>query len=219
MGSNSRVIVALDLYNRAEAVNLAEKIKEEIAYIKVNWPLVMSEGIKIVKELSRYSQVICDFKVADIPNTNRLIARKARENNAWALISHQFTGRDSMEALVDEAKDMKIFSVVSMSNPGSGDFIDRHTEEMIEVSSECGVYGYVAPGNNPSMIRKIRSAVGKSCIISPGIGAQGGRPEDPIKNGADYVIIGRAIYTSKDPLAYLEEVNRNLAILGQTSKA
>ncbi|MEM0155713.1 MAG: orotidine-5'-phosphate decarboxylase [Thermoplasmataceae archaeon] len=211
MVMGKKVILALDVSSGVEALKLARDLNAEIAYIKVNWPLVMSEGIHLVKDLSRYAPIICDFKVADIPNTNALIARKAKENGAWGIISHQFTGRDSMEALVKESGEMKVFSVVSMSNGGSRDFMDKHTDEMIRMSQECGVYGYVAPGNNPEMLRKVRAAVGKGCIISPGIGAQGGRPEDAINNGADYVIIGRSVYNSNDPLGYLKQVNMRLS--------
>ncbi|OWP56993.1 MAG: orotidine 5'-phosphate decarboxylase [Thermoplasmatales archaeon B_DKE] len=210
MPRHKRVIAALDVFESSEAIRIADQIKEEIAFIKVNWPLVMNEGIGIVGKLSRFSPVICDFKIADVPNTNALIARKSRENGAWGIISHQFTGRDSMEALIKEAGDMKVFSVVSMSNAGSRDFIDLHTDEMIDMSKECGVYGFVAPGNNTKMLEYIRSRVGNSCIISPGIGAQGGTPAEAIKHGADYIIIGRSIYESGDPVSYLREINSGL---------
>jgi orotidine-5'-phosphate decarboxylase len=213
MAGGRKVILALDVLSGAEALNLARDLSAEVAYIKVNWPLVMTEGIRVVRDLSRYSPIICDFKVADIPNTNMLIARKAKENGAWGIISHQFTGRDSMEALVKEAGEMKVFSVVSMSNGGSRDFMDQHTDELIKMSQECGVFGYVAPGNNPEMLRKVRAAAGKRCIISPGMGSQGGRPEEAIREGADYIIIGRSVYSSDDPLGYLKQVNRNLSSL------
>ena len=210
MPAAKRVIAALDVFDSREAIRIAGQIKDEVAYIKVNWPLVMSEGISIVRKLSEFSPVICDFKIADVPSTNALIARKARENGAWGIISHQFTGRDSMDSLVMESGEMKVFSVVSMSNSGSRDFMDMHTDKMIEMSKECGVYGFVAPGNNLQMLDHIRALAGKRCIISPGIGAQGGTPSEAIRHGADFIIIGRSIYNSDDPVAYLRNVNSSL---------
>ncbi|MGI6078851.1 MAG: orotidine 5'-phosphate decarboxylase / HUMPS family protein, partial [Fastidiosipilaceae bacterium] len=38
-------------------------------------------------------------------------------------------------------------------------------------------------------------------ILSPGVGAQGGSASAAIRAGADYVIVGRAIYASDDPAA------------------
>ncbi|MCL4341604.1 MAG: orotidine 5'-phosphate decarboxylase, partial [Candidatus Thermoplasmatota archaeon] len=45
-------------------------------------------------------------------------------------------------------------------------------------------------------------------IVSPGIGAQGGNPADAIRNGSDYIIAGRSIYNSEDPLGEIRRINR-----------
>ncbi len=47
-------------------------------------------------------------------------------------------------------------------------------------------------------------------ILTPGIGAQGAQPGDAIKNGADYEIVGRAIYTSDNPQKSAEEIRKKI---------
>ncbi|AAT42795.1 orotidine-5'-phosphate decarboxylase [Picrophilus oshimae] len=203
----NRIIFALDVYDYNEALNLSKELSNDVFAIKVNWPLVMNNGISIVKEISRYSNVICDFKIADIDNTNRLITEKARENNAWGIITHSFTGRRSLKAVVSAAGDMKVFSLVSMSQES---FIDNYTDDLIKMSMEENVYGLVAPGNRIDILRHIRSMSGDLKIIAPGIGAQGGSITDAIMAGADYVIIGRSIYSDPEPLKKVKSLNEIL---------
>ncbi len=204
----NRIIFALDVYDREEALNLSKELSDNIFAIKVNWPLVMTNGISIINEISRYSKVICDFKIADIDNTNRLITEKAKENGAWGIITHSFTGKKSLNAVVSAAGNMKVFSVVAMSQES---FIDEHMDELIKMSIDENVYGLVAPGNRPEILRRIRSMATSLCIISPGIGAQGGNIIDAITAGADYVIIGRSIYDDPQPIKRLNEINKILS--------
>ena len=207
----SKVILALDVTEKKKAVNLANLLCEDVYAIKVNLPIVMENGIEIVKTLSKYSNIICDFKLADVPHMVSMITRKALENGAYGIISHSFPGYDSLSEIVKVSPDMKVFSVVSMSNEGSMQFIDKSMEDLIDISIKAGVYGYVAPGNRYEVLKKIRSKVGKSIIISPGIGAQGGDAQLAVKNGADYVIVGRSIYESADPLGSLNVLNASLS--------
>lgn len=207
MGTKSRLILALDVYDRAKALQIAKEIGEELKAIKVNWPLILGSGSDIITELSKYSKVLCDFKVADIPNTNRLITEKVRDLGAWGIITHIFPGRDSLDSVIYAADEMRVFAVVSMSNPGSKEFIDGHLDQFSQTAAESNVYGVIAPGNKPDVLRKIRQAVGNKKIISPGIGAQGGDPTEAIKNGADWIIVGRMIYESPDPAGQAREIN------------
>ena len=69
----SRLVLALDETDSVRACRIAEEVAPFVAAIKINYPLVLSSGLGIVTEISKFAKVICDFKVADIPNTNRLI--------------------------------------------------------------------------------------------------------------------------------------------------
>lgn len=203
--NGSRIILALDLKDGKRALSMAQMLSDRLFAVKVNWPLVMSAGIGIVKKISSFSRVICDFKLADVPNTVRLITEQARESGAYGIISHSFTGLDSLARVVETAGEMKVFSVVAMSNPGSADFIDAQTDNLISVSKKAGVNGFIAPGNKYNVLRHIRERASGSIILAPGVGKQGGDASTAISNGADYVIIGRAIYEAQDPLGALSE--------------
>jgi orotidine-5'-phosphate decarboxylase len=200
MKKESGLVLALDETDGGKALAVAEEVADIVDAIKINWPLVLSEGPHMIDRLSEMSEVICDFKVADIPNTVRLIVENAVSRGASAVIVHAFTGDDSLRAAVDAAGDAEIYAVTEMSHPGAKLFTALHAEEMARLGAECGAKGFIAPATRPDRIAAIRAVIGPDRkILSPGVGAQGGKASDAIRAGADYAIVGRAIYGSDNP--------------------
>lgn len=219
MAKKSRLIVALDIYDGERALQLAKSLESEVFAFKVNWPIILGNGSGIIGKLSKYSNVLCDFKIADIPNTNRLITRKAREEGSWGIISHIFNGRDSFSAVVEEAgSEMKVFSVATMSHPGFADFMKPQFRKMVEVSISLGAAGIIVPGNNYNMIGEVRKLAGDKLLVATGIGAQNGRADLSVNAGADYVIVGRSIYESPDPLRSAKDINSEISASGPERK-
>tara|TARA_B100001750_G_scaffold84075_1_gene66489 strand:+ start:850 stop:1473 length:624 start_codon:yes stop_codon:yes gene_type:complete len=193
---NSRLILALDVTNPERAMEIAKEAAPHLAFVKVNYPLVLSAGLDVVTEISKSVPVICDFKVADIPNTNRLIAEAAYGAGAQGLIVHGFTGTESVSAC-KSSEDKDLFVVITMSHPGGGEFFD--IDKFSTIAKQAGATGVVAPATRPEDITEVREKVGNLTIISPGVGAQGGSAKDAIDAGADYIIVGRSIYQSDNP--------------------
>lgn len=208
MKKDTHLILAMDVTDRDAAMAITEKTAPYLDAVKVGYPLVLAAGVDIISDLARFAPVIADFKVADIPNTDRLILQQAYRAGAAAVIVHAFTGRDSLEACVAEAGkwDRDLFVVTEMSHPGAKDFMVTPAEAMARMAVDCGVTGVVAPATRPERVKQIRDIVGELTIISPGVGAQGGSAGDTIGAGADYVIVGRSIYTSGDPEAAAKQI-------------
>ena len=61
---SSRLVLALDETDPERALDVAKKVAPFVAKVKINYPLVLSAGLEIVTEISKFSPVICDFKVA-----------------------------------------------------------------------------------------------------------------------------------------------------------
>lgn len=198
---STRLILALDETDPGKALAIAETVEDEVDAIKINWPLVLTAGPESITKLSRIAPVICDFKVADIPNTNRLIAEEAFRRGASGIIVQGFVGHDAARAVVEAAQGREVFIVTEMSHPGGKEFTAPLADQLARLAVEVGASGVIAPATRPERIAHVRSIVGKLLILSPGVGAQGGSAADAVRHGADYVIVGRSIYGDPDPKA------------------
>jgi len=210
MKRDTRIILAIDETDRLKALKVVNEVSGSIDAVKINWPLILSAGPEMITELSEIADVICDLKVADIPNTVRHIVEGAVMRGASAVIVHAFTGWDSMKAAVDASGDAEIYAVTEMSHPGGLTFTAKHAEEMAAIGMECGVDGFIAPATRPDRIAAIRNIIGKKKILSPGVGAQGGSAASAISAGADYVIVGRAIYDSPEPRKVADGIGKEI---------
>lgn len=203
MQKKTRIILALDVTSRSDAMRVVNAVKDHVDAIKINWPLILAAGPDIIREMSKVKDVICDMKIADIPNTNRLIVEQAMSRGASAVIAHGFTGDDSVKACVEAAKG-QVFVVTEMSHPGGKQFTAPVADRLAALAKAAGARGIVAPATRPERIADLRKIIGDLEIISPGVGAQGGKASDALRAGADYIIVGRAIYEAEDPSAAAE---------------
>jgi len=200
MQRKNRVILALDVKSRADALRVVEAARDHIDAVKVGWPLILATGPDIISDIAKLKDVICDMKIADIPSVNTLIVDQAIRRGASAVICHGFVGDDSVKACVEAAKG-QAFVVTEMSHPGGKQFTAPVADKLAALARSAGARGIVAPATRPERIAELRRIIGKLEIISPGVGAQGGKASDTIKAGADYIIVGRAIYEAQDPKA------------------
>jgi len=208
MNKKNSLILALDVLSRDKALELTEQLVDHFDAIKVGYPLILHAGLGIVEEISSISPVIADLKIADTPNTNRLICEAVLGAGADAIIAQAFPGKDSLVACADCAESFgaDLFVVTEMSHPGAEQFMAPLAERMARLAVESGASGVVAPATRPERIRLIRSIIGDKLIISPGVGAQGGSAGEALQAGADYLIVGRSVYGSADPVAQAKEL-------------
>jgi orotidine-5'-phosphate decarboxylase len=207
-----QLILALDVMDGEKAMEIAKKVAEHIDRIKVNYPLVLSAGVGIMKRLSEIKPVIADFKIADIPYTSSLIARIAFENLAESVIVHGFVGSDTLREVCRVAEEFggKVYAVMELSSPGGEEFMSAVSLKIVEKAKEAGCDGLIAPSTRIERLREIRKAAGDMEILCPGIGAQKGSIE-AVKY-ADGIIVGRGIYASGNPAEEARKLRRVLKI-------
>jgi orotidine-5'-phosphate decarboxylase len=204
----TELILALDVTVKKEALAIAEACAPHLDAIKLGYPLILSSGLSITRDLEGLDiPLIADFKVADIPNTNRLIAEQVFDAGFSSIICHGFTGSDAIQACVDVSVDYggACFVVAEMSHPGATAFFHGGTAEKIaELAVSCGADGIIAPATRPERVKVLRKIVGNRKILSPGVGAQGGDAAT-IAKLVDGIIVGRAIYEAKDPVTAIKD--------------
>jgi orotidine-5'-phosphate decarboxylase len=198
------LILALDATDRKQAISIAKACAPHVDAIKLGYPLVLSCGLSIATEIACEGlPLIADFKVADIPNTNQLIAEQVFLAGFSAIICHGFPGQDTVLACVETAHANKgeCYVVAEMSHPGATRFFHGGIAEQIaRMAADCGADGIIAPATRPERVKVLREIIGNRKIYSPGVGAQGGNP-DAVVAIVDGIIVGRAIYEAKDPAA------------------
>ena len=201
MRLDQRLILALDMTDPKRAVELAGSVRSHVDAVKVGWPLVLAGGLDVLRTLAKSAYVLCDFKIADIPNTNRLIVEQAVDAGASGIICHGFVGEDSVRACIDAAGGKDVFVVVEMSHPGGVEYTAKHAEDLARLATRANATGIVAPATRPERVSALRAIIGRKQILAPGVGAQGGKASEAIVAGADAVIVGRAIYEAANPAA------------------
>jgi orotidine 5'-phosphate decarboxylase subfamily 2 len=158
--------------------------------------------------------VILDAKRGDIGNSSREYARMAFESmGADAVTVSPWMGRDSVGPFM-EYEERGVFVLAATSNPGAADFQLLETGgESISVRvareasswNEHGNVGLVVGATRPDVIGQLRQAAPGLPFLVPGIGGQGGSPEEAMAAALDeggegvIVVAGREILYTDNP--------------------
>jgi orotidine-5'-phosphate decarboxylase len=210
MRPRHRLIVALDVPDVGRAREIEAAVRGSIDAIKVSWPLVLAGGLGVIREFSEHGYVLADLKVADIPNTSRLIVEPTVRAGASGVIAHGFAGEDSVQACVEAAGKADVFVVTEMSHPGGAEYTSKFAEEFARLAVRAGAAGIIAPATRPDRVKALRGIVGPRLILAPGVGAQGAKASEAIAAGADAIIVGRAITEAKDPARAAQEIVKDI---------
>jgi orotidine-5'-phosphate decarboxylase len=217
----SPIVLALDpAANRRNLAGFAAKtiraVEQHICAVKINLhlilPLSASQISRINKLVHSYGlQSIADIKLNDIENTNEVAIKHLTRMGFDAVIANPFIGKAGLAALVQKAhaSNAGVIALVYMSHPGANEGFGLEVggrglyREFLERAAGAGADGIVVGATQLGILRQVGNQV---AVYSPGVGAQGGDAVQAIKNGADYLIIGRSIVESKKPGKVAKEI-------------
>jgi len=222
-----KVIPALDVTDLKQIEKLIEAIdSQDVIYgYKAGFSLGLTHGLpKVVESIRRYSQkpIIYDHQKAatDIPDTGKLFAQTMKNSGIDEVILFPQAGPATLEAWVQavQKQEMKVIVGGIMTHPkfvvSEGGFIrDEAVIEMYQKSRQLNVNSFVVPLTKPDAVKNLYREAGldENCAFySPGFGKQGGDAAQFAFLKTHYMIIGRSLLQSADPLNYLLEVKREL---------
>lgn len=232
------MIIALDLPSADQAARLAEKLQGHAGMFKIGFELFGAEGPVLARYLTaRGESVFLDLKFHDIPNTVRGAAREAARLGVCMFNVHASGGRKMMEAARQGAiegstdtdsqvrKPPLILAVTVLTSLGGKDLseigIGGGPEEAVvrlaRLAQNSGLDGVVASAQEAAAIRQ---ACGPGfVIVTPGIRPSSSlahdqsritTPEEAIRAGADYLVVGRPITAAERPEAAAEAITAEI---------
>ncbi len=227
---NKKVIVAIDLSNLQKAIRLVNKLKKEVFAFKIGHEFFYNFGIEGYKKIYKICpKIFLDLKLHDIPNTVEKGIKAISKLNPIFTTIH-ISGGDQMQinSRIAKNKKTKVLGVTVLTSLNNKQTSKYYNEKNLNILVKK--FAKYAKQNNlnglvcsPLEIEIVRKEVGKKMIlVVPGI-----RPENTLPNknddqkriltpkkaiqlGADYLVIGRPIIESNNPLETLKKINQSI---------
>lgn len=220
-----KIIVALDTSDIEEAIGTIKKLRGHIDAFKIGQALTLANGLSAIARLqdAGAKRIFLDLKFHDIPNSVALGVKTAAQYGVWMLTIHTSGGRAMMEAAANAAQSsnhpplvvgVTVLTSINEETLRNELGVERPLKtqviELAKLAQESGLDGVVASPHEASSIRQMVGS--QFVIVTPGIRPAGGTTHDQqriataheaIANGASYLVVGRAITESEDPIAAL----------------
>ena len=211
----SKMVLALDVDDLVEAMRLAKQLSPWFGVVKVGLELFSAAGPDAVGALvDKDFDVFLDLKLHDIPTTVGKAARVAGALGAKYLTMHAHGGeamlRAGVEGLVEGATraDLELPKAIAITVLTSDSDAPEHiVPNRLRVAVESGCAGIVCSARD---LKDIRELAPRTLRVTPGIRAAGSEQHDQPKavtpgmaldEGADLMVIGRAVTLADDPAA------------------
>jgi orotidine-5'-phosphate decarboxylase len=225
----NKIIIPLDL-EYDYAIHIAKILDPEICRLKVGGQLFTSSGPKIIKELHNLGfDIFLDLKFHDIPNTVHESVKSAADLGVWMVNVHASGGSKMLEAsnkaLAGYENPPLLIAVTVLTSLSEEEIkeiglkgMQRQVLQLAGLAKDNGLDGVVCAASDTSLIKR---QFGKDFLaVTPGIRpanslvndqSRVSTPSEAIKNGSDYLVIGRPITSSKNPKDSLEKIYKEIS--------
>jgi len=214
------VILALDVKDIKDAEYFVDKLYPKIKIFKVGSQLFTAYGPRVVEMIRKKgAEVFLDLKFFDIPNTVANAVAAAVGLGVKMMTLHILGDEEMLKSAVkaadEEAKRQKVkrplligVTVLTSREATSSDVLT-----LAKIGIDSGLDGVVSSVVEVTLLKQeIKS---KIVVVTPGIRSAGAAVNDQKRTatareaaiaGSDYLVVGRPILSSADPLAAAEEI-------------
>ena len=223
-----KIIVALDYANEKSAWELVQQLDPALCRLKVGKELFTSAGPQFVEKLTRSDYgVFLDLKFHDIPNTVAKACSAASNLGVWMLNVHASGGLEMMQAAQQAVGDhetsplliavtvLTSMNQAALNQTGVVGDLQQHVIRLAKLTQQAGLDGVVCSAEETPELRK---ALGQDfCLVTPGIRPataslddqkRVATPNAALKMGSSYLVIGRPITQSPNPLEALQAIHQ-----------
>jgi orotidine-5'-phosphate decarboxylase len=229
---DDRLIVALDVPNIVQGLQLSERLGDTVSFYKIGLGMLTGGGLALANELKQEhgKRIFLDMKFFDIGATVEAAVKGISQYDLDFLTVH---GDPQVVRAAGEGKrgtGLKILAVTILTSLDRADLdanlirpgdLREITIERAARALDAGADGVIASPQEAAAIRALPQARGK-LIVTPGVRPAGAAtgdkkriatPADAIRAGADHIVIGRPIWATPDPAAAARAVLAELAAL------
>ena len=226
---NDRLIVALDVANAVQGLEMANRLGDSVSFYKIGLGMLTGGGLALANELIQEhgKRIFLDMKLFDISNTIEAAVRGLAAFDLDFLTVHGDPHVIRAAKIGAEGSDLKILGVTILTSLDRQDLDDGLIKsgdlpelvlERATLAFEAGADGVIASPMEAALIRALPQANGR-LIVTPGVRPKGAdkgdqkrvaSPAEAISNGADHIVVGRPIYQSPDPRGAAQAIQSSL---------
>jgi orotidine-5'-phosphate decarboxylase len=220
MTADDRLIVALDVPNVVQGLDLVARIGDAVSFYKIGLGMLTGGGLALANELKQDQgkRIFLDLKLFDIGATIEAAVRGIARYDLDFLTVHGDPQVVSAAATGKGGTGLKVLAVTILTSLDRadldanlirpGDLGDIALERAAR-ALRAGADGVIASPHEAALIRALPEARGK-LIVTPGVRPPGSAsgdqkriatPGQAIRNGADHIVVGRPVWQAADPAA------------------
>ncbi len=220
-----QIIVAMDFDSIKEASAIVKLLDPKIFRLKIGKQLYASEGPRVLENLNKLGfDIFLDLKLHDIPNTVYKALKNLLNHKIWMTNIHLLGGEEMIQAAIEAREHSKnevllvgvtVLTSLDENNIKKMGFSFKIPELVKTLSMSARknqIDGVVCSAKEVS---EIKNNLGKDFItVTPGIRIQQDNNDqsrvatlkEAIKNGSDYIVLGREITSSKNISKMIKKV-------------
>jgi orotidine-5'-phosphate decarboxylase len=223
----SKLIVALDIDNKNNALHLIDKLDPALCALKIGSEMFTLWGPAFVKQLTNKGyKVFLDLKFHDIPHTVGRACKAGADLGVWMLNVHAAGGKEMMQAAVSALEPygkerplliavtvLTSFDEETLASTGVSKPLEQHVTDLAQLVKDSRLDGVVCSAYEVPLIKQ---RCGNTFItVTPGIRLPNNlsndqvrimTPKEAVAVGSDFLVIGRPITRSENPLLTIKEI-------------
>jgi orotidine-5'-phosphate decarboxylase len=221
IAARDRLIFALDVPDRAQAVQWMERLGDAVSFYKIGLEMLSGgDYFDVLRELAnRGKKIFVDLKLHDVPAT---VAGAVRGLARWPVtFCTVHCDSRAMLAAASEAKGgMRLLAVTVLTSNDETDLAALGVRGSVgdtviaraKLAQAAGIDGVVCSGAD---LPSLRATAPDLLTVCPGIRPSGPANDDQKRvvdvptafaQGADYIVVGRPIRQAADPRAMAEKI-------------
>ena len=224
--SDPKIIVALDFPSKDACLTLLKQLDPTLCRVKIGKEMFTLFGPALVEQIQAQGfEVFLDLKFHDIPTTVAKAVKASASLGVWMVNVHASGGEKMLtaanDALASFSVKPKLIAVTVLTSMSDAELpligVTNNAEEQVarlaQLTHRAGLDGVVCSAQEAATIKQLCDA--SFLCVTPGIRPADSAsddqqrimtPDQALKNGSNYLVIGRPITQAENPMHALQSI-------------